>query len=222
MLDSLTRTETITWRRPAPASALPLLELADLQIVELVAAKNTAEPDDEAIKAMERELRDTISQIPNAEEIRITVRGATITDQARWRSLTVQGNAYYRSVVGEDPADESESDVDDAEAQERTSLMVALYQWSINVASLAKIEERAIPYVTMPGEAEPGEEDGWKETVIPAWIEDPEQYLAKIPLMLHRDWHVAAQDINPGVWAGGSFLAQRHGLREKRQRRRMH
>lgn len=83
MLASLIQTESIIWRKPAPANALPLLELAERQIVELATAKNTDEPDDKLIARLERELSDTLDELPEAEEIRITVRGATVADQAR-------------------------------------------------------------------------------------------------------------------------------------------
>lgn len=222
MLASLIQTESIIWRKPAPANALPLLELAERQIVELATAKNTDEPDDKLIARLERELSDTLDELPEAEEIRITVRGATVADQARWRTLTVVGNAYYRSVVGEDPGAETDEEMTDEETQERTNLLVGLYKWAINLACLAKIEERSIPYLVMPGVKETPDDAGWKTVDVPDWMRDPEQYLTNMPPTLHNEWHEVAHEVNPGVWAGGSFLAKKHGHRDQPPRRRLH
>lgn len=211
-MHSLIQTASIDWRMPVPSKTLPLLALAERQIVALAAAKNTEEPDDEQIKRAEQELGDTLSSLPDATELRITVRTATIVDQARYKRLANEASRALNRLTGSEE-DADETDETEEADPERDALMIALYQWAICMSVLERIEERAVPYIVAPGQEEPDPDAGWKTIDVPAWISDPEQYVTQAPQSLHKLWHSAAENVNPGVWFSASFLAVKHGLR---------
>lgn len=173
-MQSLIKTATATWTEPAaPEDRRRLAVLRELES----AAGEEADP------AAEEQIARIREEIGTAEQIRITVKTATVLAMAQHKRRIREAVDYLRETMEDsDP--------------EFWILYGALRVWAAAAVTFAGMEARTVPRWKMDGAK-------WKKTDPPAWLDDPALFLETMPELMVGALDEAIEAANPGIFVVG-------------------
>lgn len=174
-MQSLIKTATATWTEPAaPETRRRLRLLRDLE----------ERAGEEADPAQQEQIDLLRKEIGQAEQIRITVRTATVIDVARQRQKIREALQYLEETLEDgDPL--------------FGVLFGALRVWAAAAIIVSEIESRTAPRWDLDA-------GKWKKQARPDWLESPAAFVETVPDLLVAALDEAIEAANPGIFGAPS------------------